>query len=166
MEGWYVLKTKPNYEFIVREQLVERDIKCYLPLWQPVDKVNIDKKLRPYFPCYMFCCVDWQATSLSSLNYLPGVSYVITCDDKPIQVDPSVINGIQTQVCRLENSVRDRAGNLLRQGDRVKITSGVLDGYEAIFDTRLSSGDRVRLLINFLQTRTPLTIERNLIQKQ
>ncbi len=166
MESWYVLKTKPNYEFVVEHQLVTRGIRCYMPLWQPVEKANLDKKLRPYFPCYLFCHVDWQETSLSSLNYLPGVSYFIMCDDKPIPVDQAVIDNISARVQILENSVTDRAGNLLRRGDRVKITSGVLDGYDAIFDTQLSSGDRVRLLINFLQKQTPLTIERNLIQKQ
>jgi len=165
MESWYVVKTKPNREFMVRDQLVTRGIETYLPLWKPVQLSNVNKKLRPYFPCYLFVNLDLQQTSMSSVAYLPGVNYLITCDDQPVRVEQSVIHAISARLQMLENTVTDRNGKPLLHGDKVIITTGVFDGYEAIFDKHLSSGDRVRLLINFLQKRTPLTIERTMIQK-
>jgi len=166
MENWYVLKTKPNREFVVREQLGSLEIESYLPLWQPAQLVNASKKLRPYFPSYLFAKVDLQHIRLSSLVYLPGVNYVLMCDNRPVRVDQSVIDTISVRIRLLENSVTDAAGKLLVHGDRIRITGGPLEGYDAIFDKRLSAGDRVRILIDFLQKRTPVSIERNLVQKQ
>lgn len=166
MESWYVLKTKPSREFVVREQLVARGIESYLPLWKPAQLNNLDKKLKPYFPSYMFAKVDLELVSLSSLKYLPGVNHLLLCDGLPIRVEQSVIDAIVARVSLLENSVTDTIGKVLVHGDKVRITGGVLEGYDAIFDRRLAGGDRVRVLIDFLQKRAALTIERNLVQKQ
>jgi transcriptional antiterminator RfaH len=166
MKSWYVLKTKAHREFFVREQLVGRGIENYLPLWRPAQLNNLDKNLKPYFPSYLFAKVDLEMVSLSSLKYLPGVNHMLLCDGIPVRVEQCVIDAIVDRVSLLENSVTDTTGKLLGHGDKVKITGGVLEGYDAIFDKRLAGGDRVRILIDFLQRRTVLSIERNLIQKQ
>ena len=38
----------------------------------------------------------------------------------------------------------------LRAGDRVRVTGGPFQGYEGVFDTRLSGTDRVRLLLELI----------------
>lgn len=165
MHSWYVVRTKPNREFVVREQLVTRGIETFLPVWKPVESNSLDKKLRAYFPCYLFANVDLHETSLSSLVYLPGVNHLIMCDGIPVRVEQSIIDSIAARICALEQSVPDRRGKPLLHGDRVSIAEGAFEGYEAIFDRYVPSSDRVRLLIDFLQRRTPLVIERRMIQK-
>ncbi len=165
MQSWCVLKTKANRELLVHKQLIARDIDSYLPLWHP-SQLGAGAALRPYFPTYLFAKVDLEQTSRSSLMYLPGVNYLLMYDDEPVFVEQAVIDGIAARIYALEKCVRDAAGNPLTRGDRVRITGGVFEGYEAIFDQQLSSGDRVRILIDFLQKRAPLTLERTLIQKK
>jgi transcriptional antiterminator RfaH len=41
----------------------------------------------------------------------------------------------------------------LRPGDEVLVQNGPFAGYEAIFDTRLSGSDRVRVLLKMLNDR-------------
>jgi transcriptional antiterminator RfaH len=166
MEHWYILKTKPNREFVVRAQLGSRDIEAYLPLWKPAYILNSGKKLQPYFPSYLFTRVDLEDVSLSSLVYMPGVNYMLMCDGEPIAVEQVVIDELRERIRLLDHSVTDARGKLLTHGDRIQVTGGVFEGYEAIFDKRLSAGDRVRILIDFMQKRTPVSIERNMIEKQ
>lgn len=165
MESWYALKTKPQREFVVRDQLRTRGIETYLPLWHSTTMREVKHKLAPFFPTYLFANVDLTVTSLSSLVYMPGMNQVVMCDGLPVRVEQTVITAIAEQISKLEDGVRDAAGNRLTYGDRVTITGGVFEGYEAIFDKYLAAGDRVRLLIDFLQKQTPLSIERSLIYK-
>lgn len=166
MLSWYALKTKPQRELVVRDQLHLRGIETFLPLWHPAAIKNAQHKLYPFFPTYLFADVDLTETSLSSLLYLPGMNHMIMCDGKPIQVQQSVIDTIAAQIRTMENSVVDAVGKSLLHGDKVRIMGGAFEGYEAIFDRYISSGDRVRLLIDFLQKQSPLNIERSLVCKQ
>lgn len=165
MENWYVLKTKPNREFFVCDQLSTRAIETYLPVSHST-ALNSSKQPRPYFPSYLFTKVDLQQVSLSSLVYMPGVNYMLMSDGKPTRVEQSIIDSIRSRILLLENSALDSMGQNLARGDMIRITGGVFEGYEAIFDKRLSGGDRVQILIDFLQKQRPVTIERNLIEKQ
>ena len=38
----------------------------------------------------------------------------------------------------------------LRVGDRVRVTGGPFEGYEGVFDARLSGADRVRVLLELI----------------
>jgi transcription antitermination factor NusG len=166
MQCWYALKTKPQRELVVRDQLRTRGIETYLPLWHPTPMHSAKNKLAPFFPTYLFANVDFEETSLSSLAYMPGMHRIVMCDGQPVRVAQTVIAAIDAQIRSLEASIRDTVGNCLVHGDKVKITGGPFEGYDAIFDRYVSAGDRVRLLIDFLQKQSPLTIERTLVQKR
>ena len=47
----------------------------------------------------------------------------------------------------------------LKQGDRVRITSGPLRDLEAVFDQPLSAADRVRVLLSVMGRMTPVEID-------
>jgi transcription antitermination factor NusG len=54
----------------------------------------------------------------------------------------------------------------LQAGELVEIQYGSLAGYKAIFDTTLSGQDRVRVLLNLLQSRqVPVELQRNQIRR-
>jgi transcription antitermination factor NusG len=166
MEHWYTLRTKPNREELVQVQLGARHIESYLPRWQPPYLRNTSQKRHPFFPSYLFARVDLQVVAVSTLAYLPGVSRLLMYDGVPIRVEQAAIDEIRTRIQLMEDITVDAMGRPLRYGDKVLILGGVFAGYEAIFDRRLSSGDRVQILIDFLQTRAPLQIQRNQVQKQ
>jgi transcription antitermination factor NusG len=41
----------------------------------------------------------------------------------------------------------------LQKGDTVEISTGPFEGYEAIFDTRITGSERVRVLLQLLDSR-------------
>jgi transcription antitermination factor NusG len=59
---------------------------------------------------------------------------------------------------RLEGIEEAGYGNL-KQGDRVRITSGPLRDLEAIFDRPVSAADRVRVLLDVMGRMTPVEID-------
>lgn len=162
---WCVLNTKPHCEQLVYDALSVREIKAYLPLWKPLPGARDRAKARPFFPCYLFANTDAATTLCSSLEYLPGVRHLLKVGDQPACISPAEIEQIRSRIQELENQITDAQGQPLVPGDRVRILSGPFQGMDAIFDQRLSSSERVRILINFLRQRTPLAVDHTLIEK-
>jgi len=148
--SWYVLHSKPNKEDFLFSQLKNRDIEVYYPRLR-VEPVNPrSRKIKPFFPGYLFVQVDLKATPLSSLAYIPGANRVISFDHEPAIVPDEVILTIKNNVDQI-NENPDLYHHQLKHGDPVIIQGGPFEGYQAIFDTRLKGSERVRLLVKFLR---------------
>ncbi len=165
MLNWYALNSKPHSEQTVYDALVARGIEAYLPVWQPPRRTKRARGPRPFFPCYLFAHADLEVVGLSALQYLPGVRRIVFCGDQPARVPPTAIERIRVRLKELEQCFTDAIGEPLSPGDIVTITDGPLAGLDAVFDRRLSSGERVRLLVNFLQRGLPVDIEREFVRK-
>ncbi|NLN70200.1 MAG: hypothetical protein GX142_05385 [Chloroflexi bacterium] len=147
--SWYVLQSKPNREDFLFSQLHHRQIEVFYPRLR-VNPVNPrSRKIKPFFPSYLFVHVDLNSTPLSSLHYIPGVNRVVSFDFMPAVVSDEVINTIKQNVERV-NKEPSLSGEQLVKGDPVIISGGPFEGYQAIFDVRLEGSERVRLLIKLL----------------
>lgn len=147
---WYVLHSKPNKEDFLFSQLRHRDIEVFYPCLR-VDPVNPrSRKVRPFFPGYIFVRVDLENTPISSLAYVPGANRVVSFDHEPAIVADEVIHTIKQNLKQI-NQNPDLQYDQLHHGDPVTIKGGPFEGYEAIFDTRLKGSERVRLLIKLLR---------------
>ncbi len=148
--SWYVLHSKPNKEDFLYAQLRHRNIEVYYPRIR-VDPVNPRaRKVKPFFPGYLFVHVDLENTPLSSLAYVPGANRVVSFDHQPAIVPEVVIKNIIHNVEQInENPEFDQPQ--FSRGDPVTIHGGPFEGYQAIFDTRLEGSERVRLLIKMLR---------------
>ncbi len=166
MLNWYALRSKPHQEDIVQSALRARGIETYLPVWRPPEARTGRRVVRPYFPCYLFARADLEVTGVSGLQYTPGVRQVVLRGDRPASVDGQVIDELRQRLVELEASLMDQRGHVLHHGDRVIIRAGLFEGYEAIFDRRLSSGERVRVLVDFLQHRTPCELDAAWVEKR
>ena len=151
--AWYVLHSKPNKESFLFAQLRHRDIEAFYPRLQ-VEPVNPrSRKVRPFFPGYLFVHVDLDETPLSSLAWVPGVRRLVSFDDEPAIVPEEVITGIRKNVQRINQAQADKKKQGLKHGDPVTILDGPFEGYQAIFDTALEGSERVRLLIKFIRDK-------------
>lgn len=147
--SWYVLHSKPNREKFLFSQLQHREIETFYPRLR-VEPVNPrSRKVRPFFPGYLFIHVDLDKTPISSLTYIPGAHNVVSFDYEPAVVPDDVLNVIQNNVERLNRDPK-KYQKALKHGDPVIIKGGPFEGYQAIFDTALKGSDRVRLLIKLL----------------
>ena len=150
---WYALRSKPRKEDILWQQVGVRGFECFYPRLR-VKPVNPkSRKVRPYFPGYMFVRADLSETGHSPFQYLPYSGGLVCFGGEPARVPEAMIHAIRR---RLELII-EAGGELfagLKPGDRVWIQDGPFAGYEAIFDARLSGREHVRVLLQMLGGRS------------
>ena len=152
MMRWYVLQSKPQKESLLYTQLCLRKIETYYPRLcvKPVNPRS--RKLRSYFPGYLFVHVDLENVGFSSLEWLPGERGLISYGGEPAIVPDTIINAIRRKVDEI-NFAGGVTLHKIKPGDPIEIKFGPFAGYRAIFDACLSGNDRVRVLLQMLQDR-------------
>ena len=149
---WYVLHTKPLKEEFLRDQLDIRRIEAYCPRIR-VHVVNPRaRKVKPYFPGYLFVHVDLNQTSSSTLQWMPGAGGLVSFGGEPAFVPDSLIQTIRQRVDGIEEAGGEQLDGL-KKGETVVIQAGPFAGYEAIFDACILGNERVRVLLNLLRSR-------------
>jgi len=149
---WYVLRSKPHREMALWQQAMRQGFEVFYPRI-PAPAINPrSRKIVPYFPGYMFVHVILEQVGLSVFQWMPNAHGLICFDDTPADVPDELVDAIRSRV----QAIGMAGGELffgLKQGDAVTITRGPFAGYDAIFDTRLSGGERVRLFLTMLNDR-------------
>jgi len=149
---WYAVYSQPNKEDSLWRQLQRRSIEVFYPRIR-VKPVNPrSRKIRPYFPRYLFVNVDLEEIGVSTLQYIPFAVGVVSFGGEPAIVPENLIQSIKQKVQEI-----DQAGGEtfidLKQGDQIVIENGPFMGYEAIFDLRLPDSDRVQVFLKMLSDR-------------
>jgi transcriptional antiterminator RfaH len=150
--AWYVLRSKPNKEDFFWGQLLAHHIDVYYPCIRAKVVNPRARKIKPYFPGYLFIHVDLQEVTVSFLNWMPGSRGVVSFDAQPASVPDSLISAIRCRVDQINAAGGEQLVGL-QHGDRVVINDGPFAGQEAIFDATLSGNARVRVLLNILRGR-------------
>lgn len=150
MKRWYVMQSKPQKESFLYEQLCLREIEAYYPCYR-VNPVNPrSRKIRSYFPGYLFVHVDLAHIGTSSLQWTPGAIGLVNFGGEPAYIVESVLNAIRLRVDEIvKNSLNAKIDH--KRGDVVSICEGPFSGYKAIFDASLPGNERVRVLLKILQ---------------
>lgn len=149
---WYVIRSKPNKELVLWRELGSRGYEAFYPHLrvQPVNPRS--RKIRPYFPGYLFLHVDLEQVGPSAVQWMPFSSGLVSFDAKPATVPDSLVNAIRRHVDQVNAAGGEQLAGL-QPGDAVLIDGGPFDGYEAIFDTRLAGTERVRVFLKLLRHR-------------
>jgi transcriptional antiterminator RfaH len=161
MEHWYALYTKPKKEFQVQTLLEGQGIEVYLPTVLRKTRRRDRPDTKVYFPCYLFARLDFGVTPRSSIAWMPGIRRIVGTGDQPAIVADEIVDLVRR---RLQGKEEVGYGNL-KQGDRVRITSGPLRDLDAVFDQPLSSAQRVRILLAVMGRMTPVEIDASEIQR-
>jgi transcriptional antiterminator RfaH len=149
---WYALQSKPNKEEALFQQLQLQGVEVYFPRIR-VHPVNPRaRKIKAYFPGYMFIHADIEAVGLSTFQWMPFARGMVTFGHEPAAVPDSLIHAIRRRVEDV-NAAGGEVFDGLHKGDTVYIHDGPFAGCEAIFDVRLPGSERVRVLIQWLSQR-------------
>jgi transcription antitermination factor NusG len=149
---WYVLRSKPNKEVFLAEQLWLRGIETFSPKIR-VQVVNPRaRKIRSYFPGYIFIHTDLEKNNLSTFQFIPGASGLVMFGGEIPSVPDGLVHAIQSRVEEI-NTAGGELLETLKPGAALVIHSGPFTGYEAIFDERLPGTERVRVLLKLLKNR-------------
>lgn len=163
---WYALKSKPNKENLLLDQLLIRKVETYFPRIH-VRPVNPRAcRIKAFFPGYLFVQIDLTQVAVSNLAWIPGASRLVCFDSEPASIPENLINLIRKKVDAI-NSVGGELIETLKSGDRILVHSGPFAGFDGIFDKCLDGNDRVRVLLNLIQNRQlRLEIPRRQVQPQ
>jgi transcription antitermination factor NusG len=150
--SWYVIRSKPNKEEFLAGQLTAHGINVYHPRIH-VQTVNPRaRKVRSYFPGYLFVQLDLASVNASTLHWMPGASGLVSYGGEPASVPDTLLAAINRRVDEI-NAAGGELFDVLRSGDAVLIHAGPFEGYEAIFESRIPGSERVRVLLKLLQKR-------------
>ena len=146
------MRSKPNKEDFLAKQLESYGIEVFFPCIRITPVNPRSRKVRPFFPNYLFVHVDLDEVHVSTLRWMPGASGLVSFGVEPASIPDSLIVVLKQKI-DLMNAVSGKLTNDFKPGDHVSVVDGPFSGYEAIFDVGLSGYDRVRVLLNFLQAR-------------
>jgi transcription antitermination factor NusG len=164
--NWYAIRSKPRQEEAVWRQILSQGFKAFYPRLR-VHPVNPrSRKVKPYFPGYLFVQADLDEAGLSVFQWMPHAVGLISFGGEPAVVPDHLIQAIKRRV----DEINAAGGELLESigpGDSVWINEGPFHGYEAIFDSRLPGSARVRVLIEFLgnKRKVPVTLLTGQVKK-
>jgi transcription antitermination factor NusG len=151
---WYVLRSKPNKELILWRELSARGLETFFPRLHVRPANPRNRKIRPYFPGYLFVNTDLEQVGTSAFLWMPYSSGLVSFDGKPATVPDNLVNAIRRHVEQVNAAGSPEAQVAgLKRGEPVMIEDGPFQGHEAIFDTSLPGRERVRVLLKLLQRR-------------
>ena len=157
--NWYALRSKPRKEEVVWKQVRTQGYEAYFPRLR-VNPVNPrSRKLRPYFPGYLFVNADLEEVGVSVFQWMPHSIGLVSFGGEPAAVPENLILTLRKRVEEI-SAAGGEVFDGLHPGDVVRISDGPFRGYEAIFDTRLPGSQRVRVLLELLgsQRRVPMEL--------
>jgi transcription elongation factor/antiterminator RfaH len=155
---WFALRCKPRKEDVVWKQARDQGHEVFYPRLR-VNPVNPRaRKIKPYFPGYLFVRVDLENVGNSAFNWMPHAVGLVSFGGEPASVPENLIHAIRQRVEEI-SAAGGEVFDGLKKGDRVRINVGPFEGYEAIFDARLPGTERVRVLLQFLVERREVSVE-------
>ncbi len=155
---WYVLRSKPRKEDVVWRQLQEKGLENYYPRIR-VHPVNPrSRKIKPYFPGYIFVKADLEHEGISTFKWMPHTLGFVSFDGEPASVSDHMVQELQKRILEI-NEAGGEVLEGLKPGDKVRIHEGPFSGYGAVFDTRLPGEERVRVLLKLINDKRQVPVE-------
>ena len=127
--NWYAIYTRSRYEKKVAEELVEKNITCFLPLREVMSRWKDRRKLMqwPLFPGYVFIDIDLR-DRLKVLQ-TPGVVRIVGFEKEPVLIPREQIYAVMMLV---QEKIKGDPCPYLREGQRVEVIRGPLKGVMGI----------------------------------
>jgi transcription antitermination factor NusG len=95
---WYAMQSKPNLEDGLYTELVARDVEVFYPHIRVTPVNPRARKIKAYFPGYLFVHVDIEKVGISMVQYMPFARGIITFDRAPAVVPDGLISAIRRRV--------------------------------------------------------------------
>ena len=149
---WYALRSKPNKEEALWREVRARGHETFYPSVR-VEPVNGRcRRVRPYFPGYLFVRTCLADVGESIFAWLPFGQGLVSFGGEPAEVPELLVGAIQRRIEEINAAGGEQMVGLGR-GDAVIIHGGPFDSYQGIFDMRVTGSERVRILLNLLDRR-------------
>lgn len=133
---WYAAQTCANHEKRVLEQLSQRSVEAYLPLYRSVRRWK-DRRMRlelPLFPGYVF--VHLALRDRLQVLQTPSVARLVGFGGQPAALPDQEVNALRQGLTR---EMRIEPHPYLKVGHRVRVRTGPLHGLQGILVRKKNS---------------------------
>jgi transcription antitermination factor NusG len=152
---WFALQVRTRHESGVANYLHGQGYESFLPLYKCRRRWSdrVKEVQTPLFPGYLFCRFD--PRDRLPVMKTPGVMQIVGVNRVPVPVDDVEISAIQTLVM---SGIPNQPWPFLQVGERVRIESGSLCGFEGIL-MDFKGTHRLVLSITLLQRSVSVEID-------
>lgn len=159
--NWHVVICKPSNENLVSQKLNAGGFEVFYPKLKKYYPKLKKEKVIPLFSKYIFVKFD-TTNDYKTITYTRGVSKILCFLGVPALVNEAIIDSLKTY-CDATNIIAPKfmQKEAVVLGDRIKITSGVLEGVEGIVSGVHSDKERIEILIDLIK----VTTKKEFIQK-
>ena len=157
---WYLVRALTGRENLAVEQLERQAFVTFLPKQPKTIRHarRLTVRLAAYFPGYLFVELDLTRQRWRSINGTLGVAHLVGPGERPAPVPKGVVEALM--------AAADARGVLegppLEAGQQVRIIAGAFADKLAVIE-RLDDAGRVRVLLEIVSGRVPVTIDREML---
>ena len=158
MKSWYLIHTKPKQETIAKDNLERQDYIVYLPMAviRRKRRGKTARVIEAMFPRYIFIHLSEQTDDWGPIRSTLGVSSLIRFGIEPAKISQTLIDALRAR--EDSEGIHELPVKDFEQGQKVVISEGLFEGYEAIFKSK-SGQQRAMLLLNIAQKLSNIQID-------
>jgi transcription antitermination factor NusG len=131
--NWYAVHTMARHEKRIAQQFQEKQIHTFLPLLQQVHRWS-DRQTKvevPLFSCYAFVRIPPTEENRVKVLRTPGVLGFVGTKGQGTSIPDEEI---ETLLTAMREKIPFRAHPFIKNGERVRILGGCLEGVEGILE--------------------------------
>ena len=150
---WYGIRTRSNHEKLAAILLQGKGYQPYVPLYnlRPRRHNALIKSEYPLFPGYVFCRFD--AAKRLPILMTTGVISVLGFGKEPAPIPDEEIEAVKAV---LHSGFSAEPCSYLREGQRVRLTQGSLEGVEGIL---IKKKNQYRMVISVTMLQRSISVE-------
>jgi transcription termination/antitermination protein NusG len=152
---WYAAYTSANHEKRVAEQLTQRSLEHFLPLYDTVRRWK-DRRMKlqlPLFPGYVF--VRLALRDRLQVLQVPGVARLVGFNGTPTELPQQEMEALRAT---LADGVLSEPHPYMKIGRRVRVKAGALAGLEG-FLVRKKNGTRFVMSLDLIVRSVAVEID-------
>jgi transcription antitermination factor NusG len=150
---WYAAYTSANHEKRVAEQLVQRSVEYFLPVYESV-RCWKDRRVKldmPLFPGYVFVRIALR--DRLCVQQVPGIARLVGFGNMPTALPEDEMQALRAS---LRRGVRAQPHPFLTVGQRVRVKNGPMVGLQGVLKRRKS---QARLVVSLELIQRAIAVE-------
>lgn len=163
VKSWFLIYTKPRQEQTAQTQLNRQGYQVYLPMIQQPRRRGGRRiqVIEPLFPRYLFIRLDTCTDDWGPIRSTIGVSLLVRFGQTPACAPDALIDVLRAR--ETASGLHVVSGPDFSPGQPVRVTHGVMQGYEGIF-VAMNGRERVLVLLDILGRQVRASVDSGQLQ--
>ncbi|MCD4743677.1 MAG: UpxY family transcription antiterminator, partial [Desulfobacteraceae bacterium] len=164
-KNWFALLTKSNFENVVCERILQKNIEIFLPKIKTKSRQKNKTTMidRPLFPGYLFVKSSPDPQTYLKILQTPGAVRLLGNKDNPVPVPATQIESLRI-LTKSDADIITGDSIKLTKGTPVMIMEGPMAGIKGIF-IKYKGTQRVIIDIDSLQQFAGIEVNKESIEK-